>query len=110
MAALSDRMETMASTTAGGLKPAQRAKAGSGVAPRPDVSVVLPCLDEADSVAGCVAEAAEALAGAGLSGEVVVVDNGSTDGSAAIAGRTGARVIRQPKPGYGRALRAGFSA
>jgi hypothetical protein len=73
-----------------------------------DVTVILPCLDEADSVAGCIAEARTGLERAGLSGEVVVVDNGSTDGSARLARDAGARVIREPEVGYGAALRRGI--
>ncbi len=74
------------------------------------VSVVLPCLDEADSVGQCVTEALDALAQGGLVGEVVVVDNGSTDGSAELASAAGARVVSESRPGYGSALRAGFAA
>ncbi len=79
-------------------------------APAGSVSVVLPCLDEVGSVGECVREALDALSAAGLAGEVVVVDNGSKDGSAAVAGAAGARVIAEPLPGYGSALRAGFAA
>jgi hypothetical protein len=72
------------------------------------VAVVLPCLDEQEAVGPCVRQARDALAGAGLDGEIVVVDNGSTDGSAAVAAAAGARVIDEPRRGYGRALRTGF--
>ena len=75
-----------------------------------DVSVVLPCLNEAESVGLCVTAAREALAGAGIRGEVVVVDNGSTDGSPQLAADAGARVIRESQQGYGSALRTGFAA
>jgi len=74
------------------------------------VSVVLPCLDEAESVGQCVREAREALAAGDLVGEVVVVDNGSTDGSPGIAREAGARVVLETRQGYGSALRAGFAA
>lgn len=74
------------------------------------VSVVLPCFDEAGSVGQCVKEALDAMSAAGLKGEVVVVDNGSTDGSAEIARAAGARVVAEERPGYGSALRAGFAA
>ena len=74
------------------------------------VSVVLPCLDEAESVGRCVTEARHALVAGGFVGEVVVVDNGSTDGSPAIARGAGARVVHESQRGYGSALRAGFAA
>jgi hypothetical protein len=77
---------------------------------RPLVSVVLPCLNEADSITACIREAKNGLAKAGVEGEVVVVDNGSTDGSGELATRAGGRVIEEPVPGYGSALRAGFEA
>ena len=75
-----------------------------------DVSIVLPCLNEVASVGRCVEEAHRTLVGAGLSHEVIVVDNGSTDGSATVAESVGARVVYEQTPGYGSALRAGFSA
>jgi glycosyltransferase involved in cell wall biosynthesis len=75
-----------------------------------EVSVVIPCLNEANSLAICVDKAAEALRKAGLSGEVVVADNGSTDGSIQIAEEHGARVVGVPQRGYGAALRAGIAA
>lgn len=74
------------------------------------VSVVLPCLNEAGSVGQCVKEALHAMSAAGLEGEVVVVDNGSTDGSAEISRAAGARVVAEENPGYGSALRTGFAA
>jgi glycosyltransferase involved in cell wall biosynthesis len=76
----------------------------------PDVSVVIPCLDEAESIAECVQEALIALRQAGLATEVIVVDNGSRDGSAALATAAGARVIQEPRRGYGHAYLAGFAA
>ncbi|HEX7528513.1 MAG TPA: glycosyltransferase family 2 protein [Thermoanaerobaculia bacterium] len=74
------------------------------------VSVVMPCLNEAETVARCVAEALAALAGADLEGEVVVADNGSTDGSQALAEAAGARVVAVPERGYGAALAGGIAA
>jgi len=74
-----------------------------------EVSVVIPCLNEANSLAYCVDKAMKAFQAAGLSGEVVVSDNGSTDGSIQIAEEHGARVIRVAERGYGAALRAGIT-
>src|SRR5882762_7506312 len=74
-----------------------------------EVSVVIPCLNEANSLAFCVDKARKAFQAAGLSGEVVVADNGSTDGSIGIAEEHGARVIRVTERGYGAALRAGIA-
>jgi len=70
----------------------------------------MPCLNEAETVARCVAEALAALVGAGLEGEVVVADNGSTDGSQALAEASGARVVPVASPGYGAALAGGIAA
>ena len=74
------------------------------------VSIVLPCLDEAESVGLCVREALDAAPRANLRAEVVVVDNGSTDGSAEVATAAGARVVDGPVRGYGAALLTGFHA
>ncbi len=76
----------------------------------PLVSVVMPCLNEAETVGRCVAEALDALAKAGLAGEVVVADNGSSDGSQALAQAAGARVVAVPNRGYGAALAGGIAA
>ncbi len=73
-----------------------------------DVSVVLPCLNERDAVGACVREALAAGAAEGLRVEVVVVDNGCTDGSAAVARGAGARVVTETTVGYGAALAAGI--
>jgi glycosyltransferase involved in cell wall biosynthesis len=75
-----------------------------------EVSVVIPCLNEAKSLAFCVDKATSAFRNARLSGEVIVADNGSTDGSIEIAEKHGARVVRVPERGYGAALRAGITA
>ncbi len=74
-----------------------------------DISIVMPCLDEAGTIGVCVAKARSWLAGSGLRGEVVVVDNGSTDGSPEIAAREGARVVAESARGYGRAYLRGFA-
>ncbi len=75
-----------------------------------ELTVLMPCLNEAATVAGCVAEAVAALAAAGVSGEVVVADNGSTDGSQVLAEAAGARVVVIPARGYGNALAGGIAA
>jgi glycosyltransferase involved in cell wall biosynthesis len=74
-----------------------------------DVSVVIPCLNEANSLAFCVDKALTAFVKACLRGEVIVADNGSTDGSIEIAEAHGARVIRVGARGYGAALKAGIA-
>ena len=76
----------------------------------PELSIVLPCLNEAETLPDCIARAREGLAAAGLRGEIVVVDNGSTDGSAEIARSLGARVVSEGARGYGAALRRGFAS
>jgi glycosyltransferase involved in cell wall biosynthesis len=75
-----------------------------------DISVVIPCLNEANSIGICVGKALDAFKSAGLRGEVVVADNGSIDGSVDIAKNLGARVIDVPARGYGSALRSGIAA
>jgi glycosyltransferase involved in cell wall biosynthesis len=80
----------------------------------PDVSIVMPCLDEAKSLPACLANARAALerlhAELGLSGEIVIADNGSTDGSQLIARALGARVVDVERRGYGAALIGGMQA
>lgn len=74
-----------------------------------DVSVIMPCLNEEAALAGCIHEALGAIAGLGIRGEVVVVDNGSTDESVRVAREAGARVIVEPMRGYGYACRRGLA-
>jgi hypothetical protein len=74
----------------------------------PDLSVVLPCLDEAETLETCIRKASASAEALGLALEIVVADNGSTDGSQEIARRSGARVIDVEERGYGAALRAGI--
>jgi glycosyltransferase involved in cell wall biosynthesis len=89
------------------------APAGSG-RPTPvgaiDVSVVIPCLNEAQTIERCVNSARKILEQHGIAGEVIVVDNGSSDDSAALARGAGARVIEETRRGYGSAYLAGFAA
>src|SRR5262245_28278685 len=75
-----------------------------------EISVVMPCLNEADTIGACVRRAQQALQDAGTSGEVIVADNGSEDGSAAIAAGLGARVVRVEARGYGNALIGGIES
>jgi glycosyltransferase involved in cell wall biosynthesis len=74
------------------------------------VSVVIPCLDEAETIGECVTTARAVLDENGLDGEVIVVDNGSTDGSGDLARDAGAFVIAEPRRGYGSAYLAGLAA
>src|SRR3954453_23838997 len=83
---------------------------GSALSPAPKVSVVIPCLNEAANIEECVRRAWAALASAELDGEGVVADNNSTDGSAELAEAAGARVVHEPRRGYGSAYLAGFAA
>jgi glycosyltransferase involved in cell wall biosynthesis len=76
----------------------------------PEVSVVMPCLNEAATVARCVEQARQALERAALEGEVVVADNGSTDGSPELAAAAGARIVHATPRGYGAAYLAGIAA
>ena len=75
-----------------------------------EVSIVIPCLNEAENIEETVRRSLEALADAGIAGEVVVADNASDDGSAEIATAAGARVVHEPRRGYGSAYLAGFAA
>ena len=81
----------------------------SGATPDLAVSVVIPCLNEESSIAAVIRAARDGMGRMGLAGEVIVVDNGSTDQSARIAGEHGARVIFETHKGYGSALRRGFA-
>jgi glycosyltransferase involved in cell wall biosynthesis len=87
-----------------------RPPAAVSSAATPVVSVVIPCLNEAGNIEQCVAAALEAIAGMAVAGEVVVADNGSHDDSAALARAAGARVVEEPRRGYGSAYLAGFAA
>lgn len=75
-----------------------------------EVSVVIPCLNEAESIEACVHAAWKALGDGGLDGEVIVVDNDSDDGSAELAEGAGAHIVSEPRRGYGSAYLAGFAA
>jgi glycosyltransferase involved in cell wall biosynthesis len=75
-----------------------------------ELSVVMPCLNEADTLEVCIGKAQKAMREIGIRGEVVIADNGSTDGSISIANRLGARVVNIAERGYGAALRGGIEA
>jgi glycosyltransferase involved in cell wall biosynthesis len=77
---------------------------------RVELSIVMPCLNEAATVADCVTQARRALEKYGISGEVIVADNGSTDGSRELAAAAGARVVPVPMRGYGSALLSGIAS
>ena len=75
-----------------------------------EVSVVMPCLNEAETLETCIGEAQGALRDANIAGEIIVADNGSTDGSVEIGERMGARVVSVRAKGYGNALMGGIAA
>lgn len=76
----------------------------------PEISIVMPCLNEADTLATCIEKAQRAIREHGISAEIVIADNGSTDGSQEIGRRLGARVVVVDERGYGAALMAGITA
>jgi len=91
--------------------PADTARAvSSGSQSEIELSVVMPCLNEADTLASCIEKAETALRENGVSGEIIVADNGSTDGSPQVAERLGARVVHAGSRGYGSALMEGIAA
>lgn len=91
------------------IEPDPLARGGVEAATAPVVSIVMPCLDEEETVGTCVAKAVSWLRRSGVPGEVLVVDNGSSDDSAAIAAAAGARVIHERRRGYGQAYLRGFA-
>lgn len=84
--------------------------AGAADADQVEVTVLMPCLNEAETLAICVTKAVNSLRELGVHGEVVISDNGSTDGSQEIAIANGARVVNAPIRGYGGALMAGIES
>src|SRR5438034_11713586 len=81
-----------------------------GAADAPQLSVVLPCLNEADTLGICINKIYRAFEALGIDGEIIVADNGSTDGCVQIAATAGARVVHVAERGYGHALMAGIAA
>jgi glycosyltransferase involved in cell wall biosynthesis len=75
-----------------------------------ELSVVMPCLNEAETLETCIRKAQSAIENAGIASEIIVADNGSTDGSIEIAERLGVRVVRVSAKGYGHALMGGIAA
>lgn len=75
----------------------------------PLISVVMPCLNEEEAIGNCIEKIKDIFSKADISGEIVVADNGSTDGSVAIAEGKGARIVCQPMRGYGNAYLEGFA-
>jgi glycosyltransferase involved in cell wall biosynthesis len=76
----------------------------------PELTILMPCLNEAETIEVCVRKALGYLARSGVAGEVLIADNGSTDGSQAMAEALGARVVAVPEKGYGAALMGGIAA
>ena len=74
------------------------------------VSIVMPCLNEAETLATCIIKARDFLSTNQIKGEILIADNGSTDGSVAIAQSMGVRVVHVKEKGYGNALREGIEA
>ena len=83
---------------------------GSAAAHDIEVSIVMPCLNEADTLEACITKARKALQEHQIDSEIIVADNGSTDGSVGLAQRMGARVVHVQARGYGNALMAGIAA
>ena len=75
-----------------------------------ELTILMPCLNEAETIARCIEKAKVGLVRAGVPGEILIADNGSTDGSHAIAEKLGARVVPVAAKGYGNALRGGIEA
>ena len=75
-----------------------------------ELTILMPCLNEAETIETCERKAMGFLRDSGIEGEVLIADNGSTDGSQAMARALGARVIQVPLKGYGAALGAGIKA
>jgi len=84
----------------------QKTEGGDGI----ELSIVMPCLNEADTLASCIAKARRAMEQHGIAGEIIVADNGSTDDSTRIAQDMGARVVHVAARGYGNALMGGIAA
>src|SRR5579859_941117 len=90
---------------------AQRAhRKPAGIPMAVELTIVMPCLNEAETLATCIRKAQSIIEEHGLAAEIVIADNGSTDGSAVIARQLGARVVEVKRTGYGSALIGGIDA
>jgi glycosyltransferase involved in cell wall biosynthesis len=92
-----------ATEAAAGISPAK-------ISPPAQLAIVMPCLNEAETLARCLDSAVAGLRNAGIDGEIIIADNGSTDGSIRIAEEHGVRVVPVAAKGYGNALRGGIDA
>lgn len=110
MTAIPGSIPTISQTAAPGLQAPVEVQIPRQMLEEVEVSFVMPCLNEAQTIEGCVNAAMKCIRENNLRGEVVIGDNGSTDGSQEIANRAGARVIAVPKKGYGNALMGGIDA
>jgi glycosyltransferase involved in cell wall biosynthesis len=106
MSAMSGKQSKRMSTAMNAM-PRQSATAKSGIL---ELTILMPCLNEAETIATCVAKAQAYLKASGVAGEVLIADNGSNDGSQEIAADLGARVVAVPGRGYGAALLGGIDA
>src|SRR5439155_8612910 len=82
----------------------------TGLAQPIELTIIMPCLNEADTLATCIRKARLGVERAGVKGEILIADNGSTDGSVDIASQAGARVVAVTEKGYGNALKGGIAA
>ena len=106
-----DRDDAPSQLTLPGAAPEATSEPRSQATPYPlELSIVMPCLDEAETLRGCIQNAQAFLEEQQVEGEVVIADNGSRDGSPEIARRAGARVVHVREPGYGNALQGGIEA
>jgi len=104
------KMMTQNAQTAGDAEAQTGTGSGRSTSEPPlEVSVVIPCLNEADTLANCIRKASKALGDHAIQGEIIVADNGSTDGCVEIAERMGARIVLVEPKGYGNALMGGIS-
>jgi glycosyltransferase involved in cell wall biosynthesis len=102
-----DLFDDGSSVTTPSIQPESQPESGTF---SPELSVVMPCLNESDTLRACIEKAQRSMRENNIAGEIIVADNGSTDGSQAIAIGMGARVVRVEEKGYGNALMGGIAA